>query len=88
PLTAAGYSSSTYLLVRKSWLRVDTSLLYNVVILRTTAKANALSNVLLNNPEIGPFIRKLRVEGGFGSAMLRILGNSPNITDLFLSLII
>ncbi|KAJ7630304.1 hypothetical protein FB45DRAFT_915139 [Roridomyces roridus] len=76
PLTAPGYSSSTYLLVCKSWLRI------------ATPQADALSHVLLDHPEIGQFIRKLRVEGGFGTAMLRILKSSPNITDLFLSLLI
>ncbi|KAJ7719237.1 hypothetical protein DFH07DRAFT_898792 [Mycena maculata] len=80
------YSSSTYLLVCKSWLRVSTPLLYNVVILRTTAQAKALGEVLKSNREFGPFIRKLRVEGGFGSVMHAILKCAPNITDLFLTL--
>lgn len=87
-LLQPGYSSSTYLLVCKSWLRVSTPLLYNVVILRTTAQAAALAKVLEAHPEIGVFIKKLRVEGGFGNAMHTILERSSNITDLFLSLLI
>ncbi|KAJ7159559.1 hypothetical protein C8R46DRAFT_906269 [Mycena filopes] len=84
-LLQPGYSSSTYLMVCKSWLRVSTPLLYNVVILRTTAQAAALEKVLQAHPEIGVCIKKLRVEGGFGNAMHTILARSPNITDLFLS---
>ncbi|KAJ7086280.1 hypothetical protein C8R44DRAFT_752682 [Mycena epipterygia] len=86
PLLTPGYSSSTYLLVCKAWLRVSTPLLYNVVILRTTAQAEALDKVLRTNDEFGLFIKKLRVEGGFGQAMHPILGCAPNITDLFLTL--
>ncbi|KAF7373611.1 F-box domain-containing protein [Mycena sanguinolenta] len=57
------HSASRYLLVSKSWLRVSTPLLYNVVILRTTAQAEALQTVLKTNKEFGLFIKKLRVEG-------------------------
>ncbi|KAJ7744156.1 hypothetical protein B0H16DRAFT_995082 [Mycena metata] len=83
-----GYSCSTYLLVCKAWLRVSTPLLYNVVILRTTAQAVALQKALEVSPEIGGFIKKLRVEGGYGAAMHTILKCAPNITDLFISLFI
>ncbi|KAJ6456245.1 hypothetical protein C8R47DRAFT_1082522 [Mycena vitilis] len=88
PLLEPGYSSSTYLLVCKDWLRVSTPLLYNVVILRTTPQAEALEFALQSSPEIGLFIEKLRVEGGtgFGNVMRTILKSSPNITDLFLTL--
>ncbi|KAJ7159491.1 hypothetical protein C8R46DRAFT_1108424 [Mycena filopes] len=85
-LSEPGYSSSTYLLVCKTWLRVSTPLLHNVVILRTTAQAIALEKVLEKNPQFGAFVRKLRVKGGFGNVMLSILKRTPSITDLFLSL--
>ncbi|KAJ7481424.1 hypothetical protein B0H11DRAFT_1226441 [Mycena galericulata] len=88
PLLTHDYSSSTYLLVCKSWLRVSTPLLYSVVIIRTTAQAEALGKVLQTHPEIGLFIRKLRVEGGFGRIMHVILKCAPNIMDLFLTLFI
>ncbi|KAJ6495959.1 hypothetical protein DFH09DRAFT_946003 [Mycena vulgaris] len=84
----SGYSSSTYLLVCKAWLRVSTPLLYSVVILRTTAQASALEQVLNTNVEFGLFIKKLRIEGGFGQAMHTILKCAPNITDLFLTLLL
>ncbi|KAF7314045.1 F-box domain-containing protein [Mycena chlorophos] len=79
-------STSAYLVVCKSWLRVATPLLYHVVVLRSKAQAKALANALAKNPDLGRFIKKLRVEGGFGPSMHTILQNSPNITDLFLSL--
>ncbi|KAJ7633896.1 hypothetical protein DFH06DRAFT_1222011 [Mycena polygramma] len=45
-----------------------------------------LRKTLHGNPDLGRFIKMLRVEGGFGPAMHEILENSPNISDLFLSL--
>ncbi|KAJ6463520.1 hypothetical protein C8R45DRAFT_1026034 [Mycena sanguinolenta] len=88
PLLDPDHSASRYLLVCKSWLRVSTPLLYNVVILRTTAQAEALQAVLKTNKDFGLFIKKLRVEGGFGNAMNVILKCAPNITDLYLTLYI
>ncbi|KAJ7651135.1 hypothetical protein FB45DRAFT_732177, partial [Roridomyces roridus] len=79
-------STSAYLLVCKDWLRVATPLLYSVVVLRSKAQAMALASVLKANPEFGRFIKKLRVEGGYGPSMHAILKSAPNITDLFLSL--
>ncbi|KAJ7849360.1 hypothetical protein B0H14DRAFT_2765474 [Mycena olivaceomarginata] len=88
PLLDPDHSASRYLLVCKSWLRVSTPLLYNVVILRTTAQAETLQAVLKTNKEFGLFIQKLRVEGGFGNAMHTILNCAPNLTDLYLTLFI
>jgi hypothetical protein len=56
------------------------------VIIRSKAQAQALAVVLTSNPAFGKFIRKLRVEGGYGISMLKILQTSPNITDIFLCL--
>jgi hypothetical protein len=86
PFAKYSESTSAYLLVCKSWLRVSTPLLYNVVILRSKAQAKALSLALARNKELGQFIKKLRVEGGYGTPMLTILQSSPNISDLFVSL--
>nr|GAT52316.1 predicted protein [Mycena chlorophos] len=79
-------STSAYLVVCKSWLRVATPLLYHVVVLRSKAQAKALANALAKNPDLGRFVKKLRVEGGYGPSMHTILQHSPNITDLYLSL--
>ncbi|KAJ7715933.1 hypothetical protein B0H14DRAFT_3013585 [Mycena olivaceomarginata] len=81
-------STSAYLLVCKSWLRVATPLLYNTVVLRSKAQAKALSVALSGNEQLGQFIKKLRVEGGYGQPIHTILKCSPNISDLFLSLAI
>ncbi|KAF8209332.1 hypothetical protein K438DRAFT_1960329 [Mycena galopus ATCC 62051] len=86
PFAKYSESTSAYLLVCKSWLRVATPLLYNIVVLRSKAQAKALSLALSGNKELGQFIKKLRVEGGYGAPMHIILKCSPNISDLFLSL--
>ncbi|KAK7012884.1 F-box domain-containing protein [Favolaschia claudopus] len=84
--TCSGESTSTCLVVCKAWLRVATPLLYNTVPIRSKAQAKALSIALARNKQLGQFIKKLRVEGGFGSFMHTILQYAPNITDLYLSL--
>ncbi|KAJ7624914.1 hypothetical protein FB45DRAFT_1061058 [Roridomyces roridus] len=86
PFSSYTPSTSAYLLVCKDWLRVATPLLYNVVVLRSKSQATALEAALKSNPELGPFIKKLRLEGGYGAAMHIILKSAPNITDLFLTL--
>ncbi|KAJ7651196.1 hypothetical protein FB45DRAFT_889903 [Roridomyces roridus] len=85
PFSTYTLSPSAYLVVCKDWLRVATPLLYNVVVLRSTAQAAALALALKDTPELGRFIKKLRVEGGYGPPMHAILKCSPNVTDLFLS---
>ncbi|KAJ7146989.1 hypothetical protein C8R44DRAFT_864686 [Mycena epipterygia] len=79
-------SKSSALLVCKSWLRVATPLLYAVVIIRSKAQAHAFQATLRSTPDLGRFVKKLRVEGGFGTLMHRILQNTPNVTDILLSL--
>ncbi|KDQ60077.1 hypothetical protein JAAARDRAFT_191498 [Jaapia argillacea MUCL 33604] len=75
-------STLTILLVCKRWLRVATPLLYEVVILRSKAQAHALAGVLKANKAFGAFIKKLRVEGGYGAPMHQIITAAPNIKDL------
>ncbi|KAJ7699467.1 hypothetical protein B0H14DRAFT_3653002 [Mycena olivaceomarginata] len=53
PFSKYSESTSAYLLVCKSWLRVATPLLYNVVILRSKAQAKALSLSLAGNKVLG-----------------------------------
>ncbi|KAJ7479976.1 hypothetical protein B0H11DRAFT_2026025 [Mycena galericulata] len=88
PFASYSQSTSAYLLVCKAWLRVSTPLLYNVVVVRSRAQARALEAALKSNKDLGAFIKKLRVEGGYGSTMKTILKCSPNITDLVISLAI
>ncbi|KAJ7093864.1 hypothetical protein B0H15DRAFT_1020558 [Mycena belliarum] len=81
-------SSSATLLVCKSWLRVATPLLYSTVVIRSKPQAQALQAALAEHPELGRFVKKLRVEGGFGKLMLQILKNTPNVRDLAVSLLL
>ncbi|KAJ7611828.1 hypothetical protein FB45DRAFT_1009632 [Roridomyces roridus] len=86
PFAEYAESPSAYLLVCKAWLRVATPLLYNVVVIRSKAQAKALAQALLKNKDLGQFIKRLRVEGGYGAPMRTILQSSPNISDLSISL--
>ncbi|KAF7362602.1 F-box domain-containing protein [Mycena venus] len=79
-------SSSSTLLVCKSWLRVATPLLYHFVVIRSKAQANAFQATLRGNPDLGRFVKNLRVEGGFGKSMHHILKKTPNINHLVLCL--
>ncbi|KAJ7453834.1 hypothetical protein FB451DRAFT_1100173 [Mycena latifolia] len=85
PFATYSGSSSAALLVSKAWLRVSTPLLYTVVILRSKAQAGALASALQGDQKLGRFIKKLRVEGGFGASMHQILKATPNVTDIFIS---
>jgi hypothetical protein len=86
PFSLRNYSNSAILVVCKRWLRVTTPLLYHVVVLRSTAQAQALAVALKTNKLLGHFIKKLRLEGGFGASIEKIMLAAPNITDIFLSL--
>ncbi|TFK38628.1 hypothetical protein BDQ12DRAFT_712614 [Crucibulum laeve] len=86
PFSGYAHTTSSLLLVCKSWLRVATPLLYHIVVLRSKAQAQALDVALRSNKELGVFIKKIRVEGGYGASMKTIYKNAPNVTDLFVSL--
>ncbi|KAJ7434551.1 hypothetical protein FB451DRAFT_1418806 [Mycena latifolia] len=73
-------SSSAVLVVNKAWLRISTLLLYNIGDLRSKAQAGALATTLERSNELGRFIKKLRVEGGFGKHMGVILRHTSNVT--------
>ncbi|EJD35471.1 hypothetical protein AURDEDRAFT_188726 [Auricularia subglabra TFB-10046 SS5] len=86
PFARIEVSTSALLVVCKRWMRVATPLLYETVILRSTAQAAALAVVLKANKDFGRFIKKLRVEGGFGQGVQKIISASPNITDFCMTL--
>ncbi|KAF7331515.1 ATP-dependent bile acid permease [Mycena kentingensis (nom. inval.)] len=88
PFATFGESTSGLLVVCKAWLRVATPLLYHTVVLRSKAQAVALQKALHNNEELRPFVKKLRVEGAFGTPMRGVLQHATKITDLFLSVCI
>lgn len=79
-------STSAYLLVSKDWLRVATPLLYNVVVLRSKAQIQALAWALKSTPELGTFIKKLRIESGYNTSLSSVFQAAKNLSDLCLSL--
>jgi hypothetical protein len=79
-------STSSILTVSKKWTDIAIPLLYRVVILRSKAQAFALDRTLRKHKEYGVYIKKLRVEGGYGPAMRTIITSGSNITDLCISL--
>ena len=83
PFSSPDHISASYLLcVCKSWLYAGTPLLYRVVILRSQAQANSLRRTLRKHPDLGAYIQKLRIEGGYDIAMRTILTSARNVTDL------
>ncbi|KZV92692.1 hypothetical protein EXIGLDRAFT_70300 [Exidia glandulosa HHB12029] len=85
-LHASWRSSSNALLVSKRWLRVATPLLYNIVVLRSSAQVEGLCAALKTDKTLGAFVRKLRLEGGYGAVVHKIIAASPNITHLVLNI--
>ncbi|TDL29938.1 hypothetical protein BD410DRAFT_47053 [Rickenella mellea] len=79
-------SSGVVLLVCKRWMRVATPLLYETVIIRSKAQAQAIVDALTANPHFGAYVRKLRIEGGYGMSPFTVISKSPNITNLFITL--
>ncbi|KAF7295859.1 Isocitrate dehydrogenase [Mycena chlorophos] len=86
PFASYAESTSTYLLVCKTWLRVATPILYNVVVIRSKAQAAALAVVLSQTEhDLGRYVKKLRIEGAYGPAVQTVLQHMPNVAHLFIS---
>jgi hypothetical protein len=88
PFSLVSQSSSGMLLVCKRWLRVAYPVFYRTAVIRSSGQAQALADTLKANKELGKYIKQLRLEGGYGTAVHVILTMAPNITDLYLSLFI
>lgn len=67
PFSKAMFSAADVLLVCKRWMRVGTPALYETVIIRSSAQAQALQMALASNPYFGRFVKKLRLEGAYGA---------------------
>lgn len=82
-------SRSATLLVCKTWSRVATPLLYDTVTLRSEAQARALALTLRQyKGDIGGFVKKIRIEGGFGIWVREILKHISEVADLWLSMVL
>jgi hypothetical protein len=79
-------STSSVLGVCKKWMNIAMPLLYRVVVIRSKAQAYALERTLRQRNGLGTHVKKLRVEGGYGAPMHKIIISAPNITCLCLSL--
>ncbi|EJD36864.1 hypothetical protein AURDEDRAFT_188239 [Auricularia subglabra TFB-10046 SS5] len=86
PFAGRQYSTADTLLVCKRWMRIATPLLYDTVVLRSVGQAQALAKALKKNPEFAPFLKKLRIEGGFGASVGKALHAATAISDLCLCL--
>lgn len=73
------------LLVCHRWRRVATPLKYETVIVTSQAEASSLASIL-SRGRVGSYVKKLRIEGGFGHALHKILSQVPKLVYLFVSL--
>ncbi|KAK7036063.1 hypothetical protein R3P38DRAFT_2910408 [Favolaschia claudopus] len=85
PFAGSSQSVCSLLVVCKPWLRVGTPMLYDTVILRSKAQAEALAITLNSGEDLGRFVKKVRLEGGLGKQVDKVFRCTPNVTDLFLS---
>ncbi|KZV88174.1 hypothetical protein EXIGLDRAFT_772971 [Exidia glandulosa HHB12029] len=87
PFATTISSASDLLLVCKRWMRVGTPALYETVIIRSTAQAQALNIALTRNPAFGRFGKKLRLEGVYsGYITSRIIVSMTSVTDFCFTL--
>ncbi|OCH93153.1 hypothetical protein OBBRIDRAFT_811238 [Obba rivulosa] len=66
------------LLVCRTWLRIATPLHYRHVVLRTPRHTTLLAGTLRRNPELGYWIRSIRIEGTF-AALGDVVCMCPNV---------
>ncbi|KAL1756059.1 hypothetical protein FB107DRAFT_261528 [Schizophyllum commune] len=75
------------LLVCKAWNRIGTPLLYRTIILRSKGQAEVLARTLTTPAsDLGSLVRRLRLEGGYGRAVLQILKATTRVSELALVL--
>ncbi|RDX45155.1 hypothetical protein OH76DRAFT_1444939 [Lentinus brumalis] len=79
---------SSLLLVSKRWHTLGTSPLYESAILRTSTQVQAFAQTLTDRKDKqrtpGRYLRRLRIEEGFGGAAINVLTAAPGITTLYL----
>ncbi|TBU22536.1 hypothetical protein BD311DRAFT_811448 [Dichomitus squalens] len=81
---------SDLLVVSKRWCAAGTPALYESAILRSPHQVTALASQLnassrsKDGLKLGRYLRRLRIEGGYDGAFIKVLNAAPGITDLFL----
>ncbi|KAI0768901.1 hypothetical protein BC629DRAFT_1270416, partial [Irpex lacteus] len=78
--------SPSVLLVCKRWLRVATPLFYECLQIKSDKAVEGLAETLLATPALGQYIRRLRLEGGYGRKLLTVVKHAPNIRVLSIQL--
>ena len=86
PFSDARFSTADLLLVCKRWMRVGTPALYETVIIRSTAQARAFAAALKHNATLGALVKKLRLEGSYGTYPGIIAQKCPDIRDFCFTL--
>ncbi|EJD00139.1 uncharacterized protein FOMMEDRAFT_159781 [Fomitiporia mediterranea MF3/22] len=82
-------SSAQYLHVSKSWLEAGTPLLYQTVVLRSAAQVCSLRSTLVTYPDLGLYVRNLRIEeGAYYAGIQEIVERTPRVEVLVLSLVL
>lgn len=79
------FPSSSVLLVCKKWLRIATPLLYKVVVLRSTAQAQAIVEAFSRNPKFPLYVKKIRLEGAY-SCLWDVFRRCSNLHTLCFTL--
>jgi hypothetical protein len=79
------FPTSSLLLVCKRWLKVATPLLYRVVVLRSTAQAQALAEVFSQHPRFPLYVRFIRLEGAY-SCLLDVIRPCSNLHTICFTL--
>ncbi len=78
--------SPSVLLVCKRWLRVATPLFYECLQIKSDKAVEGLAETLLATPALGQYIRRLRLEGGYGRNLLTVVKHAPDIRVLSIQL--
>lgn len=80
------WSPWTLLAVSKLWRAAGEPLLYQTVVVRSQSQAHALMLTLRERPELGSYVRRLRLEGAFGLPGGMIIHlTAATVVDLWLN---
>ena len=82
-LLARHVEATSLSMVCHRWRRVVVpSIIYETVILISEAEANAFASIVRR---VGFYIKKLRIEGGYGQPIYKILSNTPGLAFICVS---
>jgi hypothetical protein len=64
------------------WFVIVVPIIYETVILTSEVEVNSFASIVRR---VGPYIKKLRIEGGYGKPIFTILSNTPGLAFIFVS---